>query len=906
MICIIQREEQNMKIIDKRLRETADVINKKFAKVNEENRGEVSGEILSHLRNFCEAFMYKVYDEENDADIYQTQDNLTLVRKYIKDKHYDVWKFHSLLDSSVGHMDFGPMQSEALTLKYIPQLIRLKTFLQKQYEIGVLENIDKYPLDLDKSLVSFYEKILFVLLHSKPDSMQMSRNQYFVKKRSMKYINGHIFYEYVFDVSDDRANKFNTFVCYSFKNIRFDYDLKLLLAKKEITYLNTKIFINVIYDYEYSIRPCAFQNLLYLINYNDEKCRRDKEYSALMKTIRDKRKSLVDLIDSEKEICLAPDGYYTEFISKVKEFLRSGKLGGNLIRFLLTDMRNRTIKAQMASFCNDMFDGLRIKLASKSFELMPFAFSPKEARPSLYTLFELYDAPDAADEILYHYLVNYINTNNTLFVKPCDIGYSDEKFIELKNRFNEKLLRINSYYSDHRIMEISGYYTVESYYNSTKNVILKAVNLCKTKNIQVDNDYSENTVLSAAQKNILSKSLKNSSVALITGAAGTGKTTIIKEFIKNNPDKRILCLTTTNTANNNLKIKDFAGNITYKNIAQFEKERIYKDCDIIIVDEASFVSTDSIEKIIDVYKSSAFMFVGDPGQIESIEFGNWFDLLLNLLKAKDVVFTLDVEHRTKVVELTKIWDEVRHGKKKNIIELLSAYEMTEEISDDIFKVQENEVVLCLNYDGLYGINNINRFLQASNPNDAFEYQQNLYKVGDPVVFITNDYSAYGIYNNLSGKIVGIKNEEENITFKIELLESVSYFGKLSNEIEIVEEGSGIYAIVTKMKYYNDKYDTDMDTRTKLPFQISYAMSIHKAQGLEFDSVKIVITKESDEQVTKNIFYTAVTRAKKNLKVYWQPEVADYVLGNIENSEESKTADLSILSEQLKKYIRLIL
>lgn len=906
MICIIQREEQTMKIVDKRLRETADVINKNFAKVNEENRGEMSGEILSHLRNFCEAFMYKVYDEENDADIYQTQDNLTPVRKYIKDKHYDVWKFHSLLDSSVGHMDFGPMQSEALTLKYIPQLIRLKTFLQKQYGIGVLENIDKYPLDLDTSLVSFYEKILSVLLHSKPGSMQMTRNQYFVKKRSMKYINGYIFYEYVFDVSDDKANKFNTFVCYSFKNIRFDYDLKLLLAKKEITYLNTKIFINVIYDYEYSIRPCAFQNLLHLINYNDEKCRRDKEYSALMKTIKYKRKSLVDLIDSKKEICLAPDGYYTEFISKVKKFLQSNKLGGNLIRFLLSDMRNRTIKAQaykpygnMPAY-NGEFDGLRIRLGSKSFELMPFAFSPKEARPSLYTLFELYDASDAADEILYHYLVNYINTNNTLFVKPCDIGYSDEKFIELKNRFNEKLLRINPHYSDHRIIEISGYYTVESYYNSTQNVILEVIKLCKTKNVQVNNDYSDNSLLSAVQKNILSKSLKNSSVALITGSAGTGKTTIIKEFIKNNPDKRILCLTTTNTANNNLKIKDFAGNITYKNIAQFEKERIYKDCDIIIVDEASFVSTDSIKKIIEVYKSSAFMLVGDPGQIESIEFGNWFDLLLNLLKAKDVVFTLDVEYRTKVVELTKIWDEVRHGKKKNIIELLSAYEMTEEISDDIFKVQENEVVLCLNYDGLYGINNINRYLQASNPNNAFEYQQNLYKVGDPVVFITNDYSAYGIYNNLSGKIVGIKNEEEKITFKIELFESVSCFGKLSDEIEIVEEGSGFYAIVTKMKYYNDKYDTDMDTRTKLPFQISYAMSIHKAQGLEFDSVKIVITKESDEQVTKNIFYTAVTRAKKNLKVYWQPEVADYVLGNIENSEESKTADLSILSEQLKE------
>lgn len=897
-----------MKIIDKRLRETADTIDRKFSKVNEENRSEVSGDILSHLRNFCEAFMYKVYDEENDADLYQTQDNLTVVRKYIKEKYSSVGELHTLLDASVGHMDFGPMHSEALTLKYIPKLIELKTFLQNKYGIGVLQNIYKYPLDLDDSLVSFYRQILFVIIHSQPESVQMTRNQYFVKKRSMKYIDGYIFYEYVFDVSDDKANKFNTFVCYSFKNIKFDYDLKLQLAKKEITYLNTKIYINVIYDYEYSIRPCAFQNLLYLINYDDAKCKRDKEYSALMKIIKNKGKSLLDLADGEKDIRITPEGYYTEFIRKVKNFIYSNRLGKNIIRFLLSDMRNRTIKAQAyrpygsKPSYNDDFDGLRIRVASKAFELMPFAFSPKEARPSLYTLFELYNAPDSADEILYHYLVNYINQNNTLFVKPSDIGYSDEKFIELKNSFNEKLLRINSYYSNCKIIEIGRYYTVEAYYNSTKNAILQVAALCKEKNVQVDNDYSENAVLSDAQKNILSKSFTNSSVALITGVAGTGKTTIIKEFIKNNPDKKILCLTTTNTANYNLIIKDFAGNITYKNIAQFEREKVHVIYDIIIVDEASFVSTASIERIIDEYKNSAFMFVGDPGQIESIEFGNWFDLLLNLLKVKDVVFTLDVEHRTNVAELSKIWNEVRYGKKKNILELLSAYEMTEKISNDILKMQDNEVVLCLNYDGLYGINNINRYLQSSNPNEAFEYQQNLYKVGDPVVFITNDYSAYGIYNNLSGKIAEIKNEEENISFKIKLYDYHGYVGKLSDEIEILEEQTEYFAVVNKTKYYTDKYDTDMDTRTKLPFQISYAMSIHKAQGLEFDSVKIVITKESDEQVTKNIFYTAVTRAKKNLKIYWQPEVADYVLDNIANSVASKKADLSILSEQLKEFL----
>ena len=57
----------------------------------------------------------------------------------------------------------------------------------------------------------------------------------------------------------------------------------------------------------------------------------------------------------------------------------------------------------------------------------------------------------------------------------------------------------------------------------------------------------------------------------------------------------------------------------------------------------------------------------------------------------------------------------------------------------------------------------------------------------------------------------------------------------------------------------------MDTRTKLPFQIAYAMSIHKAQGLEFDSVKIVITKEVDEQVTKNIFLYGCYKSEEKIE-----------------------------------------
>ena len=84
--------------------------------------------------------------------------------------------------------------------------------------------------------------------------------------------------------------------------------------------------------------------------------------------------------------------------------------------------------------------------------------------------------------------------------------------------------------------------------------------------------------------------------------------------------------------------------------------------------------------------------------------------------------------------------------------------------------------------------------------------------------------------------------------------------------------------------------------TVVPFQIAYAVSIHKAQGLEYDSVKIVITDEVEELVTHNIFYTAITRAREKLKIYWTPEVEEKVINRIRPRDISKDVAL------LKNYI----
>ncbi|MDU6200871.1 MAG: helicase C-terminal domain-containing protein [Flavonifractor plautii] len=53
----------------------------------------------------------------------------------------------------------------------------------------------------------------------------------------------------------------------------------------------------------------------------------------------------------------------------------------------------------------------------------------------------------------------------------------------------------------------------------------------------------------------------------------------------------------------------------------------------------------------------------------------------------------------------------------------------------------------------------------------------------------------------------------------------------------------------------------------IPFQLAYSVSIHKVQGLEYNSAKVVILSSNSEQISHGIFYTAITRAKEKLKIF---------------------------------------
>lgn len=255
------------------------------------------------------------------------------------------------------------------------------------------------------------------------------------------------------------------------------------------------------------------------------------------------------------------------------------------------------------------------------------------------------------------------------------------------------------------------------------------------------------------------------------------------------------------------------------------------------------------------------------------------------------MFELTRPFRTKKESLLSFWNKVR-AIEDDIAEVMARNGYSTVLDKTLFEIQgQDEIILCLNYDGLYGINNINRFLQSSNTGAATIWRESTYKIGDPVLFHEIERFRPVIYNNLKGWIVSIDHVPGRIQFDVKLDRPLSEFDVVCDELEWIEDSTVRFSV---FEYDNTDEDDDSLNLT-VPFQVAYAVSIHKAQGLEYDSVKIVITDANEEDITHNIFYTAITRARERLRIFWTPETQQGVLKNLRRNTNPK--DVSLLASR---------
>lgn len=877
------------------------------------DRGLVSQNLLSQCRNLVEHVAMKIYSETHSLII--GYEGIQAAMKNLKtDSNYlFLRRFHSFLQQTVSHYTPDYDGAERLVLKYYEYLLQIKVFYKERYNTELLQNLDRFPVHIDSARLEYYSKIVEKLLM--PGIYGRTNNdggRFYLQKSKAFFVNSKVYYENTLSLVNDSASKFDRFVAFSTFEIPSNYAINVTLADEEIEIANNKMPIRIVTQWMTSIRPCELQNFAKIFGNKIRIQRKDNEYIGIMNFLTRTGMNFVEIIESsEKEYNYykaemthkAQTHKFVDTLDECRKFVLQNKSGCNVLRYLLYNLNNKIIKLQSQKDENNQLSGLRLKYGCIPFDKMPFATSLIKHNPTSHDLFGCISSEGREHELLARH-INYNSTNNgQIYTKVSDVSmYGDVNV--LARKFNQKLY--NSEKHKKRRLEIFGEHIfIAGYEEETAEIIKQLLKLTKDG---VDgykeyiNDWLENNpsqVDCEEKKKILKSLFDTSKVAMIYGAAGTGKTTLIRHISAFFDEEKKLYLTNTNPAIENLRRNVSAKNCEFMTIAKFLMNYDNYECDLLFIDESSMVSNNDMLEVLKKVDYELLIPVGDIYQIEAIEFGNWFSMA-RFFMPPNCKYELVEPYRTKDKQLLTLWKKVRNL-EEDVTEHIVNNRYSAVLDETIFEAfEDNEIILCLNYDGLYGINNINRFLQYSNPEPEVKWGIWTYKVNDPVLF--NESKRFGgvLYNNLKGKIVDISVKSDEIVFSIEIDCPLHELKAKKAGLELISSlsnGKSVVRFSVNKAADTDEEEEDIDSI--VPFQIAYAVSIHKAQGLEYDSVKLIITEEIDELITQNIFYTAITRARKKLKIYWTPDSQQKVIKGMKRIEQRHDANILASRKKLK-------
>lgn len=879
--------------------------------ISSKDRTELTVSMLDGLRNFIssvECFVVKTIENKSYESRYLEIDKANKYCKSNSSLNF-LSKFYENLNASVGHQDFTGDYAERLGLKYASKLFEVKDFLYSQYHIEVLANLSLFPFDLDDSFQRYYKEIIKIL--SKRDIFVNSgeKGTYYIQKKKLIYIDNVLFYEYVFTNALDNNNKFDRFIAFSLLDIPCNYAIQANYVLKEITFFNQLISYVVITGFTIAIRPCEIEKLSYIVGVSASYSSKSGDYYRLMDYLKANKLSLVDIVkfnnrdykDFYNIVFTNKETIISKTLDKSRQIIKSKQIGYKTLLYLLHSMNNDILRRQISHNEDDSLNNINLKKGVYAFEKSPFSSGLLGHNPSFRDLIELFDYQEHATEIMARTVINISNESSCIYIPNEKISSRELK--DTIDQYNSQFQKVSLL--PRRILRFGNYTYLSENELDTINVLDYINGYVNATNFPCYKEYCEariselGLVFSDIYKECALKSLfEKGSVFAVYGAAGTGKSYFANYVLKVLKDITKVCIASTNPAVDNMRRKFEDNTAQYMTINKYLKEYgLNSNIDLLIIDECSTICTKDAFNIFNQTKPKLVVLLGDIFQIQSITFGNWFAVLRKFLPERCIV-DLKSQFRTESETLIDFWKEVRNI-GPNIQEKLAMNEISHEFDESLFvKNYQDEIILCLNYDGLYGINNLNKVLQNANKNKVYRWKQYTFKEGDPIIF--NDSLKYKavFYNNLKGVIDKIEDIPNGFLFTIRINKVLNPVLCNSCDVELLSiiDNESIVRFAFN-KYSEDAYDKDTGYSLSIPFQIAYALSIHKAQGLEYDSVKILISNEVEENITHNIFYTAITRAKKNLTIYWTPEtekkiVASFKIQNYDN-------DANILKQRIK-------
>ena len=462
------------------------------------------------------------------------------------------------------------------------------------------------------------------------------------------------------------------------------------------------------------------------------------------------------------------------------------------------------------------------------------------------------------------------------------------------------------------------------------NKIKKILYILKKKiNIYDINQRREFTSNSSDKKSIIINLLEKSNLVFLQGGPGTGKSTLILDIIlyylnKNNFINIGLSAPTGKASSRLKESLDYKKKSDHKDVidkveCQTLHRWIYnsinkngnlkydlKELDLFVIDEMSMVNINLFEIVLNkLAKDCKLLLVGDANQLPPINSSSIWNYIFSNLKKNSfnsLIVNLEKVYRNSgdIVELSKLifseknnlfnykCDQIFKNKTssnikifknktksipnnlinninlhlqniKGSVNLLSNknYIFNEEIDNlydvennliiEIFKKLNSNLILCKTNNGIWGVNDINRLILKQNyPYDFLKLDE-----GIPIMCTENN-NELGISNGDIGVVIGKGNLRKFLFRK---------FNKLNKQVAALIEPTKLENIVPAV-----------------------AITIHKSQGSESDNVNILWNQnlsqsnqiDSNNQpkiimkdiFEKRLFYTAITRAKKNLTLYY--------------------------------------
>lgn len=887
---------------------------------------DLSKLISGFLRNLSEGIL--VYLNFDDINAKMTWENIKLSSSSPKTNKdiATIKQFHADLQISFSHYTRNSEQSQRLLLKYLHFLSWVKEFILRELNREILINLDKFPIDQDPALQPYYQKIQDILSNIRDtnnhNSAKLSQRFYVHSCRPVFIKEGALLYEVSYYKATDSSTPQERLIAYSDYLIPTYYSVKLNIFNEHLGVATDKITVQLIDTHEVSIRPIEINNFGRLLGFHGNIKESDIVFKNVCRELTEKNISLYHTLTSD-------DLEFKDFISKVQgnnknseliEIIERARLltkghppGKIVILYTIFRLRNRIIKHQIARYRGNKLKNVPVphNITSRCypFEKSPFSSSLVNHNPSYGDLLQILNPDEYAEGILFSRIKRAIDNSRTIYHSIEDFKenhQSSSDLVSIVNSFNNSL---DLHTKTNEITIQKNTLSILNYENHLLGIIDKINSRCGDSNYTefakrwIDNcpeDYLKQ--FDREKIELLPKIFEDNSVAFIYGPAGTGKSTMIN-FISNlfRGEKKLF-LTYTYPAMNNLISRVASDNQNiFSTIKKFLSSKLVEEkYKIVIIDESSTVDNKTIYDFLREVDSEYILFVGDNYQIESISFGNWFDVCRNNSLSMNK-FELTKIHRANNEELKLLWESVRE-RKSNIPDRLASLNISNNLTPEIFNnliISDDSIILSLSYGGLYGINSLNRYFQELNPGRGFTLDYTLYKENDPIIFFETDTFKNTFYNNQKGIIKSIHDEPGIMIFHIEFYSD--HFGSdgypINKEYDFVEVLSPKECKITLLN--SEFYTEESEIPNESPFRVAYALSIHKAQGLEYKHVNIIINESDSNLIDYKIFYTAITRARESLNFFWSPNTQHKIIESFKAYKDISNREIGLLRPRKK-------